>query len=135
MVALRKGNYMYKLGKRETILDFNFSHQWIDREKNSASKLWILKRKKKTETKIIFYIPYGSLTNSDNKYYTFLQKQITYRWHLINMLTNNMIARMFQKVCILFKVEMHIVKYNAPYYFWQLEYHYRIPQGLVVQLK
>lgn len=51
------------------------------------------------------------------------------------MLTNNMISRMFQKVCVLSKVEMHIVKYNDPFYFWQLEYHYRIPQGLVVQLK
>lgn len=78
MVALRKGNYMYKLGKRETILDFNFSHQWIDREKTVLANFESSKEKK-TETKIIFYIPYSSLTNSDDKYYTFLQKQITYR--------------------------------------------------------
>lgn len=78
MVALRKGNYMYMLGKRENILDFNFSHQWIDREKTVLANFESSKEKKKTETQIIFYIPYGSLTNSDNKYYTFLQKQITY---------------------------------------------------------
>lgn len=76
MVALRKGNYMYKLEKRENILDYNFSHQWIDREKTVLANFQ--SSKKKPETQIIFYIPNGSLTNSDYKYYMFLKKQISY---------------------------------------------------------